>query len=398
MSRVNELRAMRAKSWEEAKAFLDSKRNEKGMLNAEDTAIYEKMESDIVNLGKEIEREERLNALEREMALPVNAPITSKPDNKAIEEKSGRASDSYKKAFWNRMRSKNMLTPELSNILREGVDSEGGYLVPDEYENTLVEALSGECVIRNYAHVFTTSNGSHKIPVVASKGEASWIDENGSYPESDDSFSQEQIDAHKLGTIIKVSEELLNDSAFNLEAYFEREFARRIANKEEEAFISGNGVAKPVGILNRAEVGVTTASASAITADEIMDLFYSLKGAYRRNAIWILNDETVKAIRKLKDGSGQYLWQPGLREGEPDLLLGKPLKTVSYMPTVAAEAKPIIFGDLSYYWIGDRKGITFKRLNERYADQGQVGFLTSKRLDAKLVLPEAVKTLQIKAK
>ena len=108
MSRVNELRAMRAKSWEEAKAFLDSKRNEKGMLNAEDTAIYEKMESDIVNLGKEIEREERLNSLEREMALPVNAPITSKPDNKAIEEKSGRASDLYKKAFWNRMRSKNM--------------------------------------------------------------------------------------------------------------------------------------------------------------------------------------------------------------------------------------------------------------------------------------------------
>lgn len=398
MSRINELRAMRAKSWEEAKAFLDSKRNEKGMLNAEDTAIYEKMESDIVNLGKEIEREERLNALEREMALPVNAPITSKPDNKAIEEKSGRASDLYKKAFWNRMRSKNMLTPELSNVLREGVDSEGGYLVPDEYENTLVEALSGECVIRNYAHVFTTSNGSHKIPVVASKGEASWIDENGSYPESDDSFSQEQIDAHKLGTIIKVSEELLNDSAFNLEAYFEREFARRIANKEEEAFISGNGVAKPVGILNRAEVGVTTASASAINADEVMDLFYSLKGAYRRNAIWILNDETVKAIRKLKDGSGQYLWQPGLREGEPDLLLGKPLKTTSYMPTIAAEAKPIIFGDLSYYWIGDRQGITFKRLNEKYADQGQVGFLTSKRLDAKLILPEAVKTLKIKSK
>ena len=398
MSRVNELRAMRAKSWEEAKAFLDSKRNEKGMLNAEDTAIYEKMENDIVNLGKEIEREERLNALEREMALTVNAPITSKPENKASEEKTGRASDMYKKAFWNRMRSKNMLTPELSNVLREGVDSEGGYLVPDEYENTLVEALSGECVIRNYAHVFTTSNGSHKIPVVASKGEASWIDENGSYPESDDSFSQEQIDAHKLGTIIKVSEELLNDSAFNLEAYFEREFSRRIANKEEEAFIAGNGVAKPLGILNRAEVGVTTASATNFTADEIMDLFYSLKGAYRRNAIWILNDETVKAIRKLKDGSGQYLWQPGLREGEPDLLLGKPLKTVSYMPTVAAEAKPIIFGDLSYYWIGDRKGITFKRLNERYADQGQVGFLTSKRLDAKLVLPEAIKTLQIKAK
>lgn len=398
MSRINELRATRAKSWEEAKAFLDSKRNDKGMLNEEDTAIYEKMESDIVNLGREIEREERLNALEKEMAMPVNTPITSKPEGNKLEEKSGRASDSYKKAFWNRMRNKNPFNPEFSNVLRVGEDSEGGYLVPDEYENTLVEALEGECVIRNYAHVFTTSNGSRKIPVVASKGEASWIDENGTYPESDDSFGQEQIDAHKLGTIIKVSEELLNDSAFNLEAYFEREFSRRMANKEEEAFINGNGVAKPLGILQRAEVGVTSASATSFTADEIMDLFYSLKGSYRRNAIWVLKDETVKAIRKLKDGSGQYLWQPGLREGEPDLLLGKPLKTVSYMPTVAAEAKPIIFGDLSYYWIGDRKGISFKRLNEKYADQGQVGFLTSKRLDAKLVLPEAVKTLQIKSK
>ena len=390
---VNELRAMRAKAWESAKNFLDSHRNENGMLSLEDTKTYEEMEAKIVNLGKEIERQEKMDAMEREMAMPVNTPITSKPENTKMEEKKGRASDAYKKAFWNGMRSK---YASVSNVLSEGTDSEGGYLVPDEYENTLVQALEGENVIRGRSHVITTSNGTHKIPVVASKGEASWIDENGAYPEDDDTFAQVNIDAHKVGTIIKVSEELLNDSAFNLESYFAQEFGRRIGTKEEEAFINGNGSSKPTGILTSAEVGVTTASDKTITADEIIDLFYSLKGSYRRNAVWVLNDSTVKVIRKLKDENGQYIWQPALKDGDHDTLLGRPILTTGAMPEIAADAKPVIFGDLSYYWIGDRQGVTFKRLNERYADMGQVGFLASKRVDGKLVLPEAIKVLKMK--
>ena len=390
---VNELRAMRAKAWETAKNFLDSHRGETGILSDEDTRAYEEMEAKIVNLGKEIERQEKMDAMEREMAMPVNTPITSKPENTKMEEKKGRASDAYKKAFWNGMRSK---YASVSNVLSEGTDSEGGYLVPDEYENTLVQALEGENVIRGRSHVITTSNGTHKIPVVASKGEASWIDENGAYPEDDDTFAQVNIDAHKVGTIIKVSEELLNDSAFNLESYFAQEFGRRIGTKEEEAFINGNGSSKPTGILTSAEVGVTAASDKAITADELIDLFYSLKGVYRRNAVWVLNDTTVKAIRKLKDNNGQYIWQPALKDGDHDTLLGRPILTTGAMPEIAADAKPVIFGDLSYYWIGDRQGVTFKRLNERYADMGQVGFLASKRVDGKLVLPEAIKVLKMK--
>lgn len=358
------------------------------------------MEQEIADLGREIERQERLDAMERELAAPVAAPITTKPEAvKPKDTKTGRAADAYKKAFWAQVRSKGALDYEVRNALSEGVDTEGGYLVPDEFEHTLIQALEEDNAIRSHAHVFTTSSGSHKIPIVATKGVANWIDEGGSYGESDDVFGQEQIDSHKLGTIIKVSEELLNDSAFSLENYFATEFARRIGQKEEEAFLIGDGNKKPTGILNAtggAEVGVTTASATAITADEVIDLYYSLKAPYRKNAIWVLNDATVRAIRKLKDTSGQYLWQPGLREGDPDLLLGKKLYTSPFAPLPAAGAKSILFGDLSYYWIGDRKGITFKRLNERYADMGQVGFLASKRLDGKLVLPEAIKVLQHK--
>lgn len=400
MSKINELRTRRAKAWEQTKAFLDSHRSDKGILSAEDTQTYERMEQEIVDLGHEIERQGRLDAMEREMAAPVSAPITSKPDNSKSDTKTGRASEAYKTAFWNQIRSKNMMTPELKNALQEGVDSEGGYLVPDEYEHTLVMGLEGANVIRAHAHAFTTSNGVHKIPVVASKGTASWIDEEGAYTESDDVFGQEQIDAHKLGTIIKVSEELITDSVFDLEQYFTAEFARRIGSKEEEAFLVGNGVKKPTGLLNEtggAQLGVTAASATAITADELIDLYYSLKSPYRKNAIWILNDSTIKAIRKLKDGSGQYLWQPAIKDGEVNTILGKPYFTSSYAPEIGSAAKSILFGDLNFYWIGDRQGITFKRLNEKYADMGQIGFLASKRVDAKLILPEAVKYLQQKA-
>lgn len=399
MSKILELREKRAKAWEAAKAFLDSKRGADGLLSAEDVAAYERMESDVVNLGKEIDRLERQAALDAELAKPVNTPITGKPAAAAGEEKTGRASAEYRKSFWNVMRSK-MPGHEVLNALQVGTDSEGGYLVPDEFEHTLIEALEEQNIFRTLAHVIQTSSGDRKIPVVASKGTASWVDEEGAIPESDDSFGQVSIGAYKLGTMIKVSEELINDSVFDLEAYISREFARRIGNKEEEAFFTGDGTGKPLGVLaasGGAEVGVTAAAAAAFTADEIFDLFYSLKAPYRKSAVFLMNDSSVKALRKLKDGNGQYLWQPSLTAGTPDLLLGRPVYTSAFMPALAAGAKSVLFGDLSYYWVADRQGRSFRRLGELYAPTGQVGFLATQRVDGKLVLPEAVKVLQQKA-
>ena len=337
---------------------------------------------------------ERLEAMDKEMSKPVNTPIIEKPEAPKADTKVGRATDDYKKAFWNHTRKRDSY--EVRNALQIGTDSEGGYLVPDTFEKTLITALEAENVIRKHAHVFTTSHGSHKIPVVSNRGTAAWVDEEGQIPESDDAFGQQLIGAHKVATLIKVSEELLNDSAFDLEGYFTKEFARRIGNAEEAAFLSGNGTAKPTGILadvGGAEIGVTAASETAITADEIIDLFYSLKSPYRKNAIWVLNDSTIKAIRKLKDHNGQYLWQPALRDGEYDTILGKRIFTSPYAPEIGAGAKSIAFGDFSYYWIGDRQGVSFKRLNERFAETGQVGFIATKRVDAKLILPEAIKVL-----
>lgn len=398
MSKINELMTTRAKAWEDAKAFLDSHRNDKGILSAEDTETYDKMEKEIADLTREIERQQRADALERQLSAPTSTPITEKPEAKKTDDKTGRASDTYKNAFWNQMRDRSSI--EVRNALSEGVDTEGGFLVPETFEKNLITALHDDLIFRKLAHTFTTSTGVHRIPVVASRGVASWVEEAGAIPESDDAFGQKSIGAHKLTALIKVSEELLNDSAFDLEGYFRDEFTKRMSSAEEEAFLIGNGNGKPLGLFTDAEgaeVGVTAASATEITADEIINLYYSLRAPYRKKAVWLLNDSTIAAIRKLKDNNGQYIWQAALKEGQPDTLLGKPVYTSVSVPGIEASAKTIAFGDLSYYWIGDRQGVTFKRLNELYAATGQVGFLATKRVDARLIVPEAVKVLQMGA-
>lgn len=252
---------------------------------------------------------------------------------------------------------------------------------------------------RSVITVIQTSSGDRKIPVVASKGEAAWIDEEGAFVESDETFGQVSIGAYKVGTMIKVSDELLNDSAFNLEAYISKEFGRRIGSKEEEAFFVGNGTGKPTGIFNAtggASEGTKTSTA-AISFDDVMDLFYSVKSPYRKKAVWVLNDTTVKALRKLKDNNGNYIWQPSVQAGQPDMILNRPYHTSAYVPEIVAGKKVMAFGDFSYYWIADRQGRSFKRLNELYAANGQVGFLASQRVDGKLILAEAVKTMTMKS-
>ncbi|MHB1154511.1 MAG: phage major capsid protein [Eubacteriales bacterium] len=391
---IESLRRKRAELWDKTKVFLDEHRSQDGLISAEDNATYEKMESDVVSLGNEVQRLERQEVLDREFASPTSQPITNRPGHTG-ESKVGRATDEYKNAFWKQM--KNQSSYEVKNALQIGTDSEGGYLVPDEFERTLISALSEENIFRQLAHVMQTSNGERKIPIVSTRGSASWIEEEGNIPESDDSFGQALIGAYKLGTMIKVSEELLNDNIFDLQGYISKEFGRRIGNKEEDAFFNGDGSGKPTGIFNTtggAQVGVTSASATAITADEIIDLFYSLRSPYRKNSLFILNDSTNKAIRKLKDGNGVYLWQPSIQAGSTDTLMGKKIITSIYVPEIASGTKIIAFGDFSYYWIADRQGRSFKRLNELFATTGQVGFLATQRVDGKLILPEAVKVLQ----
>ena len=399
MNQILTMREKRANLWDAAKKYRDAHIGEDGTMSAEDAATYDRMVEDVDRMKTEVERLERQQAIDAELNQPIAKPLTGKPLQPGMDEKTGRATDSYRNAFWKAMRNKTV-RPEVYNALEVGTDSEGGYLVPDEYEHTLIEALEEKNIFRRLAHVIHTSSGERKIPVSVSKGTAAWIDEEAAYPESDDSFGQVSISAFKLATMIKISEELLNDSVFNMPAYISKEFARRIGAAEEEAFFTGNGTGKPLGILaatGGAQTGVTAASSTAVTFDEIIDLYYSLRAPYRQDGVFIMNDATIKTLRKLKNGSGDYIWQPSVTLGAPDRVLNRPVYTSQYMPTLAAGAKTILFGDLSYYWVADREGRQFKRLNELYAATGQVGFLASERVDGKLILSEAMQVLAMKA-
>ena len=386
---IQELREKRNTAWNAAKAFLDSHRTEKGTLTAEDDATYTRMEQDIADLGKEIARLERQEALDAELSKPVGTPLTSKPaTGKQPEVKTGRASDEYRKGMLTALRTN---FRQVSNVLQEGVDADGGYLVPEEYDRRLIQTLSEENIMRRLGHVITTS-GEHKINIAATKPAAAWIEEGGALQFSDATFAQILLDAHKLHVAIKVTEELLYDSAFNLESYIIEQFGKALANAEEDAFLNGTGVGQPLGLF--AEVGgghVAGTLSAALKADDVLGLIYELKRPYRKNASFIMNDKTVAQIRKFKDNNGAYIWQPSYQAGEPDRILGYSVHTSEYVPENA-----IAFGDYSYYNIGDRGTRSFKQLTELFAGNGMFGYVAKERVDGKLILPEAVQILKLK--
>ena len=390
---INELRTKRATLWNTMEGFLDTHRTDKGVLSAEDDATYNNMEKDLDDLTNEIKRMERRDAIEAELNKPVDRPLTGKPE-KQEPEKSGRASNAYKEDFGRHLRGKTLL----HNVLSEGTDADGGYLVPEEFERQIVTTLDEANVVRSLAKVITTGS-ERKIPVAATHSVAQWTAENAAYTESNPTFGQKQIDAFKLTDLIRVSQELLQDSAFDLESYIAGEFARAFGIAEEQAFCVGTGTNQPTGIFtaNGGTVGVTAAAATAITADELISLVYALKSPYRRNAKFLMNDATVSAIRKLKDLNGAYMWQPSVQAGEPDRLLGYEIYTSPYVPTIAAGALAVAFGDFQNYWIADRAGRTVQRLNELYATNGQVGYVATERVDGKVILAEGIQLLKMKA-
>ena len=283
---------------------MESKRDKDGLLSEEDAKTYAEMEKKVKDYSLEIERMEQMDALENEMRKPINTPIVTKPvADKLKDGKTGRASDEYKEAMLSAMRCN---FRNVSNILQEGVDAEGGYLVPEEYDNRLFEKLEEENIMRKLATVITTA-GQHKINIAAAKPAASWIEEGQELSFGEAKFEQIYLDAFKLHVAIKVTEELLYDNAFNLEDQILSSFTKAIANAEEDAFLNGDGEKKPTGIF--AETGggqVMGTLTAAIKSDDLIDLVFALKRPYRKNASFIMNDATLASLRKLKDNQRNH--------------------------------------------------------------------------------------------
>lgn len=390
---LNELIEKRTEAWNNAKNFADSKKDENGLMSDEDFKTYEEMEKTIENYTREINRKKREEEMDKDLAKPTTQALTNEPVTFNEEEKPMRARKSYMNAAIKALRSN---FRDISNELKVEVDESGGYLVPEEMDKEILKSLEEENIMRKLATSVQTT-GLHKINIAVTRPTALWVEEGGDFTFGDGKFAQVTLDSHKLHVGIKVTDELLADSAFDLEGYIVEEFVRALSNAEEDAFLNGDGNHKPTGIFNSTkggELGVTT-KAQTITADELIQLVYSLERPYRKNAAFILNDSTVAQIRTFKDQNGVYMWQPSLQAGEPDRLLGFPAYTSAFAPEAKKGSFAIAFGDFSYYKIGDRGYRAFQDLKELFAGQGMTGFLAKERVDGVLVLREAVKLLKI---
>ena len=407
MNSIIELREKRNALWEKTKAFLEEHRDENGMVEASAVEQYDKMTADVKALGDEIKRLEDQMEMDAKLSAATSVPLQNKPGapKKPVDPI---ATDEYARAFWDNMRGDTSL--EVRNALSVGTDANGGYTVPDEFERKLVEALEENNIFRSLAHVIRTNSGTRTIPVAADNGAASWVEEGNAIGESDMTFSVQTLSAYKLGCMIRVSNELLHDSAFDIAGHIAKRFGIRFGNAEEDAFINGTGVSanpattpsQPTGILTTmTNPAVTTANATTITFDDVYKLYYALRSPYRKKAVFMCNETVLLQLMLLKDKNDRYLWKPGLDIGKPDTILGHPIHTTTYMPAITGTAntdknkKVLLFGDFQYYWIADRTNRTLRRLNELYAVTDQVGFIGTQRVDGKLILPEAMQCMKL---
>ena len=389
MSKIIELRNKRNTLWEQTKAFLEEHRDENGLVEASAVEQYEKMAADVKALGDEIKRLEDQMEMDAKLSAATSTPVHQDPkggQRDAILRPTATAK--YSEAFWNMMRGNSSL--EVRDALSVGVDQNGGFTVPDEFERQLIQALEENNVFRRLAKTIHTNSGTRTIPIAMDNGSATWIEEGAAIQESDMTFSQETLSAFKLGCMVKVTNELLHDSAFDIASYIAQRFGVPTPSM-------------PTGILTTlsASAGNTTANAQTVHFDNIYKLYYSLKSPYRRKASFLCNETLLLQLMLIKDRNDNYIWKPGLEIGKPDTILGHAIHTSAYMPAITGDAtkdknkKVLLFGDFSYYWIADRQNRTLKRLNELYAVTDQVGFIGTQRVDGKLILPEAMQVMAL---
>jgi HK97 family phage major capsid protein len=276
--------------------------------------------------------------------------------------------------------------------MREGGNS-SGYVDPSDFNDKYLKTLEKENVFWRLATTIDSSSSEGTIKVITSIGSAQWVKEMTAIPESPDGFIQMPANSYKLAAISKIRNSFVGDYNFNIEAYLENESSRRFGRAEEDAFINGTGIDAPTGILHatgRGEVGVTIEEGADLNYDDVIKLYFSLKPEHRRNAVWLMNDETTLYLRTLKDANGNYLYN-----SVDDTILGKPVYYSNYMPNIESGTSPIAFGDFSFYWIIQRQPLTISRLKELYAVNYETGFLGFERLDGKLIIPEAVKLIRM---
>ena len=295
----------------------------------------------------------------------------------------------YGANFWNAMRG----IPHAYDKIHGGANGiTGGYALPSSSNEKLQKAITQKSLFRSMATVIKSYNGASRIFAKDCSDIAAWVPEGGSIPLQDgvNDFTRYAVDSHKLAVFVKLDDDFVHDAAFSLEDYLTERLAENFAKADDKGFVLDTGDHMPTGILDDtagAETGITT---SVLSFDDVLRLYHSLDAKYRKNAVWLMNDETALTLHMLKDSVGNYLWNPS-----DNTILGKPV-VISYdMPPVKNGAKPVVFGDFSYYWIIDRSPVSVQALKEHFVTLDQIGYLATEFLDGKLIRRDALKALKI---
>lgn len=384
---IKQLHADMQKTWSELKSTMEDRDKEIkqfGKETAETAALVTKLN-------------DRIGQLETQLSRPG-----------AIEaQKNGGGSGEMtaeQKAFFKYMREgKSGLTMDEKKALSTQSDPEGGFIVTEDFRKTLFSKLRDMVHIRQYATVIQTQQNSVGMPTFDYDGDAEWTAENAKISEEDfqDVFGKQSFTPHKLARIFRIPVELIEDAVFGVEEFLTDHFSRRFAEIEENAFINGDGNGKPLGLLaavdkmNQVTKAAGQTTLGDITPEDLIELQYAVKSVYRGRGQWLMHRDMIKQARLMKDGNGQFMWQPGLQAGQPATILGRPALESEYMPTAAADAVGAIYGDLSYYWIVDRTNVATQRLTEKYAEYDQVGVKLRKRTDGAPTLGEPFSVLTL---
>lgn len=427
-----ELQQLRAKLVHDARQILSRAESEGRDLNSEETAQYDRIDAEIDRVNDRLAAHDaKLSQQSRK--VPPSTPGVDRQGNPRqplqIEYGAGwnvpqmlrgrrprrnviqtgsqlhqRSQDAYRQAFL-----RYITTGREQLGLQVGKDPKGGYLAPTQWVSELIKAVDDMVYVRQLARVLPPLSDAVSIGVTSRDTRLSssdWTAEiPASYISEDDAltFGKRELTPHLLTKLVKVSLKMLRSSSIDAEGFVREEQAYVFGSTLESAYMTGTGVQQPLGMFVASDMGVptsrdtTTASSTAFTADEIMDLLYALKEQYQRNAVGLFSRAAVKRMRQLKAGDGHYLWQPGLG-GTPNTILDRPYIQSEYVPSTFTAGKYVgMFADLQAgYWIADSLNLEIQVLVETFALRNQVGYLGRMESDGMPVLAEAFSRLKLK--
>jgi len=379
----------------------DAEKNSGSVVSAEKDEEYKKLEARLDGLGTQIERRTKLIEAEKRIALPLTqaAATNAGAGDPQKDEQRAELQTRMLRAFIKE--GPQAIHREEFRALAAGALTEGGAMIPPEqFVAELIKAVDDAVIIRQLARKFTiTSSSSLGAPVLdADPADADWTTEIATGSEdSTMSFGKRELAPNPIAKLIKVSRTLIQRSAIPVEALVRERLAYKFAITEEKAFMTGNGASKPLGVFTASAQGIPTSrdvssgnTTTSMTWDGLINALGSLKEQHQMAATWIFHRDGITQIRKLKDGQGQYLWQPSLVAGNPDTVLNRPVRQSEYAPnTFTTGLYTGVVGNFQHYWIADVLGMELQRLLELYAATNQVGFIGRLETDGMPVLAEA---------